>query len=164
MMSQWFMKGSPTVCCHIYLRRWYKHFNKLTCIYCQNRCVMRKKNYPLLDSCGIKSWRTSEPKSSVGHDLMVEHPWKSLSSVALINHSITTSVWLQPRRDVLGMQCLSTSPGARRGGGELAEGDGRRQVDSCVDRLETQNAVQSSAGGIYAPTAAGPGSRIYLGA
>lgn len=39
-------------------------------------------------------------------------PLKLLSCVALINHSIMTSVWLQPRRDVWGMQCLSTSPGA----------------------------------------------------
>lgn len=59
------------------------------------------------------------------------------------------------------MRRLSTSPGAppppvngdRRGG---EEGDGRRHVGRCVDRLETLlNAAQCGAGGIYAPTAAG---------
>jgi len=87
-------------------------------------------------------------------------PLKLLSCVVLINHSNMTFVWLQPRGDVLGMQCLSTSPGAGGGVG----GDGWRQVDSCMDRLETLNAVWCSAGGIYAPTAAGSGSWVYLAA
>ena len=115
-----------------------------------------------------KSSRTSDLVCSAGHVHMVERPQTLLSWELLINHSIVTSVWLQPRRDVWGMQCLSISPGApvrsRRGGGGGVGGDGWRQVDSCVDRLETLNAVWCSAGTIYALTAAGSGSRIYLAA
>lgn len=36
------------------------------------------------------------------------------------------------------MQCLSTFPAARWGGGELAEADSWRQADGCVDRPGTE--------------------------
>lgn len=57
-------------------------------------------------------------------------PLKLRSCVLLINHSIMTFVWLQPRRDVWGMQCLSTSPGApvnRKDGGWVGR---RRRVET----------------------------------
>lgn len=50
-----------------------------------------------------------------------------LSRVVLINHSIMTSVWLPPRRDVWGMQCLSNFS---RSSSEEAGGVRRRRVET----------------------------------
>lgn len=81
---------------------------------------------------------------------------KLLSRLSLVIHSIMTSVWLQPNVDACGMRCLSTSPGAPlngtdEGDGSVVEGgDGWRQANSCVDRLETLRAVRGRADGIYA--------------
>lgn len=63
------------------------------------------------------------------------------------------------------MQWLSTSRGAQRGGAELVEtetdGDGRTVARTFSRRRAQPDATQA---GIYAPTAAGSGSRIYLDA
>lgn len=57
---------------------------------------------------------------------------KLLSSVVLINHSIMTCAWLQPRRDVWGMQCLSTSLGAPVNGIDWGWGERGRRVETSV--------------------------------
>ena len=99
-------------------------------------------------------------------DLWTNTFCRSLSHWAPRGWLITASRHLSgcdPKQMCEAVQWLSTSPGTRwGGGGELVEGDGWRQVDSCG--LETAKAVWCSTGGIYAPTAAGSGSRIYLAA
>ncbi len=69
-------------------------------------------------------------------------PSKRLSCLVLINHSIMTSLWLQPRRDVRGMQCLSTSPGAPVNRIDRAEETGRGAWVGRRRRVETSGQLR----------------------
>lgn len=102
---------------------------------------------------------------AVGHVHGVERP----QSCCLVWRWLITASWhlsgFSPEEmcSACSASALLQEPALRGwvGWGEAA-GDEWRQVDSCMDRRETMNAVWCSIGGIYAPTAAGTESLVYL--